>query len=230
MDLKVIGLVRSPFKDKFGTPRQSQIAKSTQSRIVFDKKIAPAEMLEGLEAGSYIWVLFWFHLNKQKNKITKVHPPRLRGKTLGVLATRTPHRPNPIGLSLGKVVEVKGAEVIVEGLDLVDKTPVVDIKPFVPGFDQPQDIPTSWTNENPFPQLTVKFERGLFGDLALAEKTKLKTSLTEILTEDPRPLAYLNKPEHTYWVKYDQYDIGFEIVNETLTVKEIKVLKAKRNL
>jgi tRNA (adenine37-N6)-methyltransferase len=222
LEIQAIGQIHSPFKDKFGTPRQSQIAKSTLTRIVLNKKVAPEETLLGLEVGTYLWVIFWFHLNTQKKQITKVRPPRLRGETLGVLATRSPHRPNPLGLSLGKIVKIEKTEIYLEGLDLVDGTPVMDIKPFLPIFDQPKDIPTSWIENHPFPILDVSFADGLFENLNAAQTKLLKKQLSEILTEDPRPLAYLKKPLHTYWLKYDDYDIGFEIKESTLFVKEIK--------
>lgn len=93
MKLEAIAHVKSPFLDKFGTPRQSQIAKSTESEICFDKKKVSSAMLSGLTVGDPIWVIFGFHLNNQKNTISKVHAPRLKGKKIGVLASRSPHRP-----------------------------------------------------------------------------------------------------------------------------------------
>jgi tRNA-Thr(GGU) m(6)t(6)A37 methyltransferase TsaA len=222
LTIKPIGQIHSPFKDKFGTPRQSQIAASTLTKIALDKKIAPEETLVGLKTGDYLWVLFWFHLNNQKKKLTKVRPPRLRGETLGVLATRSPHRPNQIGLSLGKIVKIEKANIYLEGLDLVDGTPVVDIKPFLPIFDQPKDIATSWIEEHPFPRLEVHFEDGVFENLSPAQTRLLKKQLKEILSEDPRPLAYLNRPQQLYWLKYDTHDIGFEIIDKTLLVKKLK--------
>jgi tRNA-Thr(GGU) m(6)t(6)A37 methyltransferase TsaA len=225
MQIKAIGLVRSPFKDKFGTPRQSQIAKKTVSRLVLDKKIAPPEILEGLEPDTYIWILFWFHLNQSKKPIRKVHPPRLRGKTMGVLATRSPHRPNPIGLSLGKVLSVDKHIITVEGLDLVDKTPIVDIKPYLPDFDKPAAKNFTWIEQNPFPQLTVEFAPGVFEGFGKKETASLKEELADILSEDPRPLAYLKRPLHMYWVKYGDYDVGFKIEDDALTVLTLKPLK-----
>jgi tRNA-Thr(GGU) m(6)t(6)A37 methyltransferase TsaA len=225
MQIKPIGLVNSPFKDKFGTPRQSQIAKSTVSRLVLDKKIAPPEVLEGLEPDHYVWILFWFHLNTSKKPIRKVRPPRLRGRTMGVLATRSPHRPNPIGLSLGKVVLIEKNIITVEGIDLVDQTPILDIKPYIPDYDQPKAKNYTWIEQNPFPKLDVKFADNLFEKVAKKIKDRLQEDLSEILAEDPRPLAYLNRPQHLYWVKYGDHDVGFEIKDNILTVKQLKPLK-----
>jgi len=224
MEIKAIGTVKSPFKDKFGTPRQSQIAKKTVSKIVLDKKLAPPETIEGLEPNTYVWVLFWFHLNKQKNRITKVHPPRLRGKSMGVLATRSPHRPNPIGLSLGKITDIQKNIISIQGLDLVDKTPVLDIKPYLPENDIPNDKTSLWVENNPFPSLEVTFSEKIFEGLSKKASAQLEEDLRDILTEDPRPLAYLNRPQHVYWLKFGDYDVGFEIKGEKLTVKQLKPL------
>ncbi len=224
MQIKAIGHIQSPFKDKFGTPRQSQIAKKTVTHILFDKKIAPQEILEGLEIGTYVWILFWFHLNKQKKPIRKVHPPRLRGKTMGVLATRSPHRPNPIGLSLGKIIAINKNCLSLEGLDLVDQTPVVDIKPYLPEFDKPSAKNFSWIEQNPFPQLDVDFAEDVFLGIDKKITSQLKAELKDILSEDPRPLAYLKRPQHLYWVKYGDFDVGFQIKDTRLTVTQLKKL------
>ncbi len=222
MVLKTIALVHSPFIDKFGTPRQSLIAKHTLSTLDFDKKKIPGEMLEGLEVGTYIWVLFGFHLNQQKKTIVKVHPPRLRGKKMGVLATRSPHRPNPVGLSLAKIESIGKNKIAVSGLDLVDQTPVYDVKPYLPNFDKPREKQILWVGDYPFPTLKVLFARNVLAPIPASEQTLFKKQLKEILCEDPRPLAYLEKKSFTYWLSYGSWDIGFEVDGETLTVRSLK--------
>lgn len=226
MLLKTIGIISSPFIDKFGTPRQSGIAKRTLSTIQLDLQKIPQDMLHGLEVGTYLWVIFGFHLNKQKKTIVKVHPPRLRGRKMGVLATRSPHRPNPMGLSLARIEDIQKGKIIVSGLDLVDKTPVFDIKPYLPIFDRPAKRDLRWIEENPFPQLQVRFGKNVFKALptSSAQNEHLKLQLKEILREDPRPLAYLEKSDHIYWIKYASWDIGFIIRDKTLTVVELKSL------
>ncbi len=224
MNMEPIGFVKSPFIDKFGTPRQSQIAKSTVSEIVFDKKRVPSAMLVGFRVGDPIWILFAFHLNNQKKQITKVHPPRLRGKKIGVLASRSPHRPNPIGLSIGVIKGIDNQRLFVSGLDIVNNSPVYDIKPYLPEFDRPKNAKTSdWIGKNPFTKLKVKFAKELH--YPTKDKSSFKKCLREILAEDPRPLAYLAKPTHQYWLKYQDWDIGFTINEPWLTVNTIVALK-----
>lgn len=222
MLLKTIALVNSPFIDKFGTPRQSLIAKHTLSTLDFDKKKIPGEMLEGLQVGTYIWVLFGFHLNQQKKTIVKVHPPRLRGKKMGVLATRSPHRPNPLGLSLAKVEAIEKNKIQVSGLDLVHQTPVYDIKPYLPKFDKPREKQILWVGDHPFPTLKVLFAKNALLPVPVKERVLFKKQLKEILREDPRPLAYLEKKSYRYWLSYNTWDIGFDVDGETLTVRSLK--------
>jgi tRNA (adenine37-N6)-methyltransferase len=222
MNLKSIGHVVSPFIDKFGTPRQSLIATHTRSFLQFDKKKIPHEMLEGLELGSYIWIIFGFHLNQQKKTIVKVHPPRLRGKKMGVLATRSPHRPNPIGLSIARIEDISRNQIEVSGLDLVHQTPIYDIKPYLPEFDRPREKQLRWIKENPFPHLKVRFAPQALSSIPEETRALFQKQIRQILKEDPRPLAYLEKTSHVYWLRYSDWDIGFQIKNTLLTVINIK--------
>lgn len=223
MNFHVIGSVKSPFIDKFGTPRQSQIAKSSISHLAFNKKIVTPAMLSGFSIGDFIWVVFVFHLNKQKKVISKVHPPRLKGKKMGVLASRSPHRPNPIGLSLGQIVDIGSHYLDVSGLDLVNDTPILDIKPYLHDFDRPKKsrkTSTHWVKENPFTQLKVRFQKNL--SVPATDKKLFKQQLGEILKEDPRPRAYFSRTEHQYWLRYDRYDIGFTIKDNVLLINTIR--------
>ncbi len=222
MVLKTIGYVKSPFKDKFATPRQSQIAQSSKTCIQLDKKKFPPAMLDGLEVGAFIWVLFGFHLNKSTKNIVKVHPPRLRGKKMGVFATRSPHRPNPVGLSMGRIEALSAGTLEISGLDIVNDSPVYDIKPYLPDFDRPRKKQLRWIQENPFVKLKVVFNRDSLKVIAPEQRPLFKKQLKEILQEDPRPLAYLDKPLHTYWLRYADWDVGFEIKNQTATVLKLK--------
>lgn len=224
MNIQPIAFVQSAFIDKFGTPRQSQIAKSTVSQIAFDKQKAPAAMLIGLKVGDPIWVLFGFHLNDQKKAIIKVHPPRLKGKKIGVLASRSPHRPNPIGLSLGFITAIDGSRLSVSGLDIVNGSPVFDIKPYLPEFDRPKKAKTAdWIKDNPFQKLKVRFARGL--TYPTKNVSHFKKCIREILAEDPRPRAYYSRPHHQYWLKYQDWDIGFTISDPHLIINTIIPLK-----
>jgi tRNA (adenine37-N6)-methyltransferase len=227
MDLKTLGVVHSPFIDKFGTPRQSQIAKHSLSELVLDKKI-PVETLDGLQKGTYIWVLFGFHLNRQSKPLVKVHPPRLRGKKMGVLATRSPHRPNPIGLSLARIEAIHKNKISVSGLDVVHGTPFYDIKPYLPFYDRPRGKQVLWTKESPFAKLKVRFPAKCLTQIASVDRPLFKKQLREILCEDPRPLAYLEKTSHTYWLRYGKWDVGFQINNDQLNVTELKPAQQKK--
>ncbi|MCC6137751.1 MAG: tRNA (N6-threonylcarbamoyladenosine(37)-N6)-methyltransferase TrmO [Bdellovibrionaceae bacterium] len=219
LSLKAIGVIHSPFIDKFGTPRQSQIAKSTTSELLFEKKIVTSPMLDGFKVGDPIWVIFGFHLNNQKKPIAKVHPPRLKGKKIGVLASRSPHRPNPIGLSIGFITKITNTSLFVSGLDIVHGTPVYDIKPYLPEFDRPKNKKAAdWVRKNPFTKLKVRFTTEIA--LPAKEKAELKKCLREILSEDPRPLAYFSKPDHQYWMKYQKWDVGFTISDPYLNVNK----------
>lgn len=221
MKMEPIGKVLSPFVDKFGTPRQSQIAKSTVSEIRFERRRVSKDMLVGFKVGDPVWVLFGFHLNNQKKTIAKVHPPRLKGKKIGVLASRSPHRPNPIGLSIGFILRLADTSIFVSGLDIVNDTPVYDIKPYLPEFDRPKKTKTAdWVEKNPFTKLKVRFSK----TLAFPQKdaNEFKRCLREILQEDPRPLAYFSRPEHQYWLRYDEWDVGFTIADPYLTVNALR--------
>lgn len=219
--MEPIGKVLSPFVDKFGTPRQSQIAKSTVSEIRFDRRRISKDMMIGFKVGDPLWVIFGFHLNDQKKTIAKVHPPRLKGKKIGVLASRSPHRPNPIGLSLGFIVRLADTSIFISGLDIVNETPVYDIKPYLREFDRPKKTKSvEWIEKNPFTRLKVRFSKDL--SLTVNETPRLRKCLREILQEDPRPLAYFSKPDHQYWMRYEQWDVGFTIADPYLTVNHLK--------
>ncbi len=131
INLSIIGHVESCYKDKFGTPRQPGLVPLAQGKIWIDSKWQPEISLQGLQGFSYVWVVFLFHQNTNSRFHAKVHPPRLGGDSVGVFATRSPHRPNPIGLSLLKLESVQSDHIVVSGLDLVEGTPVLDIKPYL---------------------------------------------------------------------------------------------------
>ncbi|MBY0314246.1 MAG: tRNA (N6-threonylcarbamoyladenosine(37)-N6)-methyltransferase TrmO [Bdellovibrionales bacterium] len=224
MTITPIGAIESPFKEKFGTPRQSLIARTTASAIRWNRKMVRDGMLEGFEVGHYVWVVFSFHLSSNKKVLEKVHPPRLRGKTMGALATRTPHRPNSLGLSLGRICKIEKLRLHIEGLDLVHGTPVFDIKPYLKSFDRPKGKSIHWVDETPFNRLTVRWKRSALATVHKDQQKEYKKQLTEILREDPRPLAYLKKNDFQYFMKYGDYDVGFTIVNDTVTVQELRPL------
>lgn len=142
LTLKPIGVIRTVFSEKKAVPRQANIADTILSRIELDKDLytaPPEECLKGLEEFTHFWILFHFHKNDSHKK-PMIAPPRLDGKKVGVLATRSPHRPNPIGISLVRLSKIEGSSIYFHGSDMVDQTPVIDIKPYIPSYDSPQKL------------------------------------------------------------------------------------------
>ncbi|MCB9680978.1 MAG: tRNA (N6-threonylcarbamoyladenosine(37)-N6)-methyltransferase TrmO [Alphaproteobacteria bacterium] len=148
VSLTPIGVVRSPYRQRYGTPRQATVTAGTlgeraqDATIELFEHVVPAQALSGLEGFGYIWVVAWFHLNKHWNPT--VVPPRGPKVRRGVLATRAPHRPNQLGLSAVELVGVEGHVLRVRGIDLLDGTPVLDLKPYVPYADAFPDAPAGW--------------------------------------------------------------------------------------
>lgn len=138
--IEPIGYMNSCFKTKNGTPRQPSISPLSSGYVKIEKTIFtnPEHSLEGLKDFSHVWILFHFHLNENKGIKAKVRPPRMNGSKTGVFSTRSPHRPNPIGLTLAKLVKVDGQTIYLSGIDLVDRTPVLDIKPYIEQYDFPK--------------------------------------------------------------------------------------------
>lgn len=205
--LRPIGIVRSPFKERFGTPRQPTIAKTAYATIELDPSI-PSESLDGLAGFSHIWVLFVFHKDdplilkiENENRYqpvsgflrrlkAKVHPPRLAGRSIGVFATRSPHRPNPIGLSCVELVSIEKRTLSLRSHDLVDGTIVVDIKPYLHEADAVPEARCGWVDQLSTEAKTpIRVEWS--SEPSLQElKTEDRMAIESILAEDPRPVCY----------------------------------------
>lgn len=188
--LAVIGHLRSCFREKFGTPRQPLLVPGATASLTIAKEHLPEHALDGLDRFSHVWLLSYFHLNTNKMVRPKIHPPRLKGESVGLFASRSPHRPSPIGLSLAKLVEVDKDTIHLSGIDLVDGTPILDVKPYIPEWDSVPQASSGWVKDNPFPTLTVKFSPKSLKDIAAAEKrlrlADLKAVLKDILSQDLR--------------------------------------------
>ena len=185
----MIGVLRSCFPEKFGTPRQAHLVPGSTATLTIASEHKPEQSLSGLERFSHVWLLSYLHLNTNKRLVAKVHPPRLKGKTVGVFASRSPHRPSPIGLSLARLVRIDGATLHLSGIDLVDGTPILDLKPYVPDSDIIRDASGGWLGNAPFPSLEVAFTAQALKDIDAAEKRGIagvKALLTDILRHDPR--------------------------------------------
>lgn len=190
LSLRVVGVLRSCFREKFGTPRQSTLAPEATATLTFLPEHVPEQSLAGLDGFTHVWLLSYFHLNTNKKALPKVHPPRLKGRAVGLFASRSPHRPSPIGLSLARLVKIEGATLHLSGIDLVDGTPILDVKPYLPESDRAPDASGGWTEEAPSQALEVEFSERARRELEAAEKRlgvgRLGSLLRRILSQDIR--------------------------------------------
>lgn len=186
MNLEKIGTVRSCFKVKFGTPRQSQLVPNAHAFIELETKWDPVKATRGLDGFSHAWVLFWFHDNKNQGYRPIVHPPRLGRVGVGALATRSPLRPNPIGLSLVKIEKLSQGRIYISGVDIIDGTPVIDIKPYIHAYDSVCDSKSGWLDTLESRQLDVEFTPEALQDLAKLSRPNLQQNIVDILGSDIR--------------------------------------------
>ncbi|MBI5596869.1 MAG: tRNA (N6-threonylcarbamoyladenosine(37)-N6)-methyltransferase TrmO [Elusimicrobia bacterium] len=188
--MRPIGILRSPFKEKFGTPRQAHLAPGAAATLKVVAEFLPEHSLEGLSGFSHVWLLSQFHLNTNKKFLPKVHPPRLKGGSIGLFASRSPHHPNSLGLTLARLVKVEGDTLLLAGVDLVDGTPILDIKPYIPESDALPHASAGWTADAEFPTLKVSFSAQGLADIAEAERRlgvkDLDGLLSDILRHDLR--------------------------------------------
>lgn len=181
--VRVIGVIRSPFREKFGTPRQGHLAPGASATLTIADEFTPKQSLIGLEGFSHVWLLSSFHLNTNKKFLPKVHPPRLKGRTVGLFASRSPHRPSPVGLTLARLVKVEGDTLHLAGVDLIDGTPILDVKPYIPESDAAAGATAGWTAEAPFPSLRVEFSQQAREDVAAAEARAGRPGMAGLLSE-----------------------------------------------
>ena len=222
MELKVIARIRTDFKEKFGIPRQSGIAKTT-AKIIFEPKYRVKEAIRGLEGYSHIWLLWEFSEALREEWSPTVRPPRLGGNTrMGVFATRSPYRPNPIGLSSVRLIKIDetasdGIVLTVEGADLLDGTPIYDIKPYLAFTDSHPDAIGGFADGVREYKLNVSFSLHLLEKIPEDKRDALIT----ILENDPRP-SYKEDGDREYGMKYCDLDIFFKVEDGTLTVTKIE--------
>ncbi len=220
--LKPIAHIKSDFTEKFGIPRQSGLVKELTAQIVFEDEYAVAEAIRGLEEYSHLWLIWQFSKAVRDEWSPTVRPPRLGGNTrIGVFATRSPYRPNPIGLSVVKIenVEIDGTGnpvITVSGADLLDGTPIYDIKPYLPYADCVPDAEGGFTGKISEKRLKVEC------DDALLEKLpeRKRNALLGVLSLDPRP-SYHNDPDRVYGMNFANVEVKFKTDGETLTVTDI---------
>lgn len=228
-----IGHIKSGYPDKFGVPRQSGLVHSVSADVVIEPQYQPEISLQGLDQFTHLWIFFVFHLNDSKGFNAKVHPPRMNGNSIGVFATRSPHRPNPIGLSLVKIKKVHADRIEIDGVDLVDGTPVIDIKPYLPQYEIRAEAKAGWVDETVMKKISVEFdlpaENQLSDWMRDSGRSELKQVITDILIQDPRPVIYRGFEETGGKYRQDhvfrlyEKDIYFKFVtSERAIVTEIK--------
>lgn len=214
MNLQPIAYLHSPFADKFGVPRQGNLAPHVMCDIVFEPAYAQAECLRGLGDFSHLWLIWGFHCNGEQQWHPTVRPPRLGGnERMGVFATRSPFRPNPLGLSVVRLVSVEpGMRLRVSGADMVDGTPIYDIKPYIPYADAIPDAQAGFTT-HPWIELEVRVLAHRPADVS----SVWIEGLREVLAQDPRP-AYQNNPERIYHMIFHPYDVSFRVEDGVVSV------------
>lgn len=219
IELKIIARIKTDFPTKFGIPRQSGLIPSLKGKIVFEPQYRNKEALRGLEGFSHLWLLWKFSEVVCEDWSPTVRPPRLGGnKRMGVFATRSPFRPNPIGLSSVKIEGIysdgeNGTVLEVSGADLMDGTPIYDIKPYIAYTDSHPDALGGFSAEVFEDSLTVEWCENIKKKLP----HDIEASLTEILASDPRP-GYKSDGERVYSFEYAGYNIKFTVNNKILTV------------
>ena len=217
--MKVIAYIHSDFKEKFGIPRQSGLVPQTKARIVFEKEYRVADALRGIEGFSHLWLIWSFSKAERDTWSPTVRPPRLGGNArMGVFATRSPFRPNAIGLSCVTLEKVEwhtpdGPALIVGGADLLDGTPIYDIKPYLPYVDSHPEARGGFGSEKAGYALEVDFDDQLLERI----DTDKREALLGILREDPRP-SYQNDPQRVYGVRYAGKNVRFTVDQGVLHV------------
>ena len=221
MELKVIAYAHNGHTDKFGIPRQSREESPILTRIVFEPDYRIPEALRGIEGYSHLWLLWGF--SEVDSWSPTVRPPRLGGNTrMGVFATRSPYRPNPIGLSSVKLIGIENGELIVSGADVLDGTPIYDIKPYLSFSDSHPDAQNGFAEETKDRTLEVVFYPGIDQVLTrCCPRDTLVQEISYILAQDPRP-AYQDDPEREYKMDYAGYRITFTVKDAIVDVKKIE--------
>lgn len=220
--MKTIAKIKNGFPTKFGIPRQSNLIEGLKSKIIFEPEFRSPDAIRGLEDFSHLWIIWEFNQSKESDSLT-VRPPRLGGnKRMGVFATRSPFRPNPIGLSCVKIEGFEkddklGTVILVSGADMTDGTPILDIKPYLPHIDSVPDARGGFADEVKDYSLNVSIP----DEIKKACSDSFINVVTEILAQDPRP-SYQNDPDRIYGFPYDGKEIKFKANSNDLYVISIE--------
>ena len=222
VNIQVIARMHSDFATKFGIPRQSGLVEELRSTIVFEPEFRNTDALRGIEDFSHLWIIWQFSEAVRQGWSPTVRPPRLGGNTrMGVFATRSPFRPNNLGLSCVKLLGVEhtpehGTVLHVGGADLMDGTPIFDIKPYIPYADCQEDATGGFTDNAGDFLLKVEFPQEL---LNILPESKREAAI-QVLSHDPRP-SYQRKPDRIYGLTFAGFDLRFRVQDDILTVVEV---------
>lgn len=223
--MKVIAKIETDFPTKFGVPRQSGLVERLSGRIVFEPEYRNPDAVRGLEEFSHIWILWEFSKAVRETWSPTVRPPRLGGnKRMGVFATRSPFRPNAIGLSCVKLEKIQieeglGPVLYVSGIDMIDQTPVYDIKPYLPYADSHPEAAGGFTDVTKEYRLKVEIPAALSGKVP----DSCRDALREVLAQDPRP-SYQQDDQRIYGMEFAGLEVKFTVKDNTLTVCYISSL------
>ena len=219
MEIRPIAFIRTEFSEKFGIPRQSGLAAGLRGRVVFEKDYRCADALRGLEGFSHLWLIWEFSANRGDGQWrSTVRPPRLGGNaSMGVFATRSPFRPNPLGLSCVEIERIDfdcedAPVIVVRGADLLDGTPIYDIKPYIRYADSRPDAVCGYVDSIEECRLDVAFPEVCPEDVDVDK-------LREVLSLDPRP-SYQNDSERVYGMQFSGYDVRFAVRNRVVEIIE----------
>ncbi len=222
MDVQPIAHICSDFSEKFGIPRQSGLVEELTATVVFEPAYRDPSALRGLEGFSHLWLIWEFSQARRESWSPTVRPPRLGGNVrLGVFATRSPFRPNPLGLSCVRLLEIRqdreqGPVLVVAGADLMDGTPIYDVKPYLPYADCKPDAVGGFAARPKGADLAVDCSPALL-DRVPEDK---RAALLAVLAQDPRP-QYQDDPERVYGMAFAGLEVRFQVAGERLTVTEI---------
>lgn len=220
--MKVIARIHSDFSTKFGIPRQSGLVPELRARIIFEPEYREKDAVRGIEGFSHIWLIWQFSQAVRSTWSPTVRPPRLGGNTrIGVFATRSPFRPNSIGLSCVELERVEidpelGPVLYIKGADLLDGTPIFDIKPYLPLVDSKPDARGGFVTENPHEKLQVVFPEHWLKKVPQEKQD----ALIGVLAQDPRP-SYHNDPDRIYGMEFGSLEVKFSVADKVLTVTSV---------
>ncbi|QFI39073.1 tRNA (N6-threonylcarbamoyladenosine(37)-N6)-methyltransferase TrmO [Moritella marina ATCC 15381] len=229
LELNTVGIIHTPYKEKFAVPRQPGLVSAAKAQLILSPPYDEADALRGIEQFSHVWLIFAFHETMDKGWNPTVRPPRLGGnERLGVFATRSTFRPNPLGLSVAKLdgISIKNNQCILNlsGIDLVDGTPILDIKPYVPYADRLTDAQAGYANDAPIADMQVLFTDEAVTQIGAQHKKhpELRDFIAQVLAQDPRPAYKKNKTiRQEYGVKLYDFNVRWVVESDVTTVVSV---------